>query len=284
MSTLTGRVAAITGGARGIGASTAAALAREGVLVAIGDIGLDLARRTAERLGGSVRAYHLDVTDRESFEAFLDAVESELGELDVLVNNAGIMPAGAFMDETAEATERQIDINVYGVLNGCRLALPRFVARGRGQLVNVSSAAGRSGFPGIATYCGTKFFVYGFSDALRPELAGTGVNVSVVMPGFVDTELTAGLGDARFYKRIAPEDVAAGILDAIRKPRFEVFVPKAMGPISKISGLLPAGARDGMTRMAVAERLALEPDEAARSAYEQRAAHSAPKVLTPGSE
>lgn len=284
MNPLNGRVIAITGGARGIGAGIAGALAREGARIAIGDLDIDLAQTTARDLGAGVHAYRLDVTDAESFESFLDAAESELGPVDVLVNNAGIMPAGAFLDETPEATRRQIDVNVYGVLNGCRLAVPRFIARGRGQIVNVSSAAGRSGFPGIATYSGTKFFVYGFSDALRPELRGTGVHISVVMPGFVETELTAGLGDARFYKRITPEDVAAGVVEAIRKPRFEVFVPRSLGAMSRLSGLLPAGARDALTRVAGAERLALEPDLATRAEYELRAAHSAPAALEPGDQ
>jgi short-subunit dehydrogenase len=278
------QIAAVTGGARGIGAAIAAAMVGESMTVAIGDREVDLAEETAERLGPRAHAFALDVADLSSYTTFLDTVESQLGPLSVLVNNAGIMPAGAFTDETPAATARQVEVNIFGVTNGCRLMLPRFISRGRGQIVNVSSAAGKGGFPGIATYSGTKFFVYGFSDALRGELAGTGVEISVVMPGFVATELTAGFGNARFYKKISPQDVADGVLDAIRKPRFEVFVPKALGPMTKVSGLLPARTRDALTRLAKADRLALDYDRSGRAAYELRAAQGDQGVLASGAE
>jgi NADP-dependent 3-hydroxy acid dehydrogenase YdfG len=274
-----GRTAAITGGARGIGRAIAAAALARGMNVVIGDVDIDTARATAAQLGSGVRAYELDVTDEVSFASFLDAVDREFGRTDVLVNNAGIMPAGAFVDEQRDSTRRQIEINVFGVINGCRLALPRFVSRGGGHIVNLSSVAGRGGYAGIATYSGTKFYVYGFSEALRAELAGTGVGISVVMPGFVQTELTAGIGDARFFKRITPEDVAAGVVGAIAKPRFDVFIPSSLGPMGVAMSMLPRRARDAALRFSRADRLALEFDPANRAAYEERAARSAPATL-----
>ena len=279
MTELTGRVAAVTGGARGIGASIARKMAGAGMHVAIGDLDNEVAQQRADELGAGVVAHRLDVADPASFAAFLERAEADLGPLDVLVNNAGIMPAGAFLAETPASAQRQIDINIGGVLTGCRLALPGMIERGRGQVVNVSSAAGRNGFPGLATYSGTKHFVYGFCDALRPELAGTGVQVTVVMPGFVQTELTAGFGDARYGRKVTPDDVAEGVMDAVREPRFEVFVPRALGPMTRLSNALPARARDRMTKLAKADRIALDFDRTQREAYELRAAQSHPREL-----
>jgi NADP-dependent 3-hydroxy acid dehydrogenase YdfG len=247
--------------------------------VAIGDIDVEVARVAAAEIGGAVNAYHLDVTDEASFSTFLDDVERDFGRLDVLVNNAGIMPAGAFLDERPESTRRQIDINIGGVVNGCRLALPRFIERGHGHVINTSSVAGRTGYAGIATYSGTKFYVYGFSEALRTELEGTGVDISVVMPGFVQTELTAGIGDARFFRRITPDEVAAGVVAAVARPRFDVFVPKSLGPMGVMTSMLPRRLRDGMLRFARADRLALDYDVAQRAAYEERAARSARRAV-----
>src|SRR5687768_12012058 len=115
---LSGQVAAITGGARGIGRATAEAFIRQGMKVAIGDLDLDEAQRTADQLGAGTVAFRLDVTDRDSFEQFLDAAENALGPVDVLVNNAGIMPIGLFEDEDDASTIRQVDINVHGVVTG----------------------------------------------------------------------------------------------------------------------------------------------------------------------
>src|SRR3954451_2296537 len=166
---LTGRVAAITGGGRGIGKATAQALLRQGMKVGIGDIDLAAAQAAAAELGGGTEAFELDVTRRESMAAFLDGLEERLGPIDVLVNNAGIMQLGAFLAEDDATTQRQIDINVNGVLWGMKEALPRFHSRGTGLLVNIAASAGKAGFPGGATYCGTKHFVVGISEAGRGE-------------------------------------------------------------------------------------------------------------------
>ncbi|MHB8690984.1 MAG: SDR family NAD(P)-dependent oxidoreductase, partial [Solirubrobacteraceae bacterium] len=175
---------------------------------------------------------------------------------------------------TPESTRRQWEINIGGVVNGCRAFLPRCVERGHGHVINTSSVAGRTGYAGIATYSGTKFYVYGFSEALRTELQGSGVAISVVMPGFVGTELTAGIGDARFFRRITPEEVAAAVADAIVRPRFDVHVPKVLGPMGVAMSMLPRRARDAALRFARADRLALEFDPAQRKAYEARASAS----------
>ena len=178
LRSLGGQVVAITGGARGIGRATAAALIAQGARVAIGDIEASLAERTAQELGVGTVGLPLDVTDRASFDAFLQEVETRLGPLDVLINNAGIMPIGPFVEESDATAKRMIDINLHGVIYGSKLALERFLPRGRGHLVNIASMAGKSGIPGGATYCATKHAVVGLSETLRAELRDTSIDVS----------------------------------------------------------------------------------------------------------
>jgi NADP-dependent 3-hydroxy acid dehydrogenase YdfG len=280
---LNGLVVAVTGGARGIGRATAQAFVREGMKVAIGDLDLAAAQQTAGELGPDVVALELNVTERESVKAFLDEAESRLGPLDVLVNNAGIMQLGRFIDEDDTTTQRMIDINVNGVLYGMKEILPRFASRGRGHLVNIASSAGKGGYPGGATYCGTKHFVVGVSEAVRAELRDTAIEVSCVMPGVVNTELAAGLVPARGVKNINPEDVAAAIVEALKVPRFDVFVPRSIGPINAVFGLLPRRGREGMGRMLRVDKVLDSADPNARKAYELRASKSEPG-LEPGEQ
>ena len=145
---LRGKVVAITGGARGIGLATANAFAQRGALVAIGDLDAAGARIAAERIGRGATGLALDVTDRVSFESFLNEVEQRLGPLDVMVNNAGIQHVGLFADETDAFTDIQIAVNLGGVLTGTKLALARMLPRGRGHVVNVASIGGKIASPG----------------------------------------------------------------------------------------------------------------------------------------
>ena len=275
---LVGQVALITGGARGIGAATARTLVREGVKVAIGDIDAALAQRTAAEIGAGTIGLPLDVTSRESFEAFVTAAEEQLGPMDILINNAGIMPLGPLVEESDDTTRRQVEINIMGVEYGTKIALQRFLGRNRGHLVNVASTAGKNGFPGGATYCGTKHFVVGMSEAVRAELRGTNVEIACVMPVIVNTELAAGLPSARGVKNVNPEDVANEILDALKSPRFDVYVPRSVGAINKVMGVLPRGGREGFARALKADQVLAKPDAQKRLAYEDRAAHSAPAI------
>jgi NADP-dependent 3-hydroxy acid dehydrogenase YdfG len=278
---IAGRVVAITGAARGIGRATAAALAREGATVAIGDLDIELARRTAEQIGLRAASFELDVTDRESFERFVDDVEAQLGPLDVLVNNAGIMALAPFLAEDDATARRQVDVNVHGVLLGMKVVLPRLVARGRGHVVNIASAAGKGPYPGGATYCGTKHFVVGVSETVRGELRGSGVDLSVVMPVVVDTELATGVRTAWGVPRLAPEDVAAAIVGTLRRPRFDVFVPRSLGPLTVAEWLLPRSVRELLHRAIRADRVLADVDAGARRGYELRAARAEPG-LEPG--
>jgi NAD(P)-dependent dehydrogenase (short-subunit alcohol dehydrogenase family) len=276
---LSGRVVAITGGARGIGRATAEALARQGARVAIGDLDADLARQTAEQLGSGVRAYELDVTSRPSMAAFLDAVERDLGPLDVMINNAGIMPITPFLEETDDSAVRQIDINVHGTLFGMKEALPRMRRRGSGHIVNLASVAGKAGFPHLATYCASKHAVVGMTEAVRGELTGSGIDFTIVMPAMVNTELTSGVEAGRGVKKAEPEEVANAIVDALRVPKVDVYVPALVGRINKVMGMLPRAAAERIGRMLEADTVMTKVDPAGRRAYEERVARSEPSPL-----
>ena len=271
---LAGRVVAITGGGRGIGRATATALIAQGARVAIGDIDAELAAGTARQLGGSTLGLALDVTDRDSFEAFLAHTEAELGPLDVVINNAGIMPIGPFVAETDATAQRLVDVNLSGVIIGSKLALARFLPRGRGHLVNIASVAGKGGFPGGATYCATKHAVVGLSEAIRGEVRRRGIDVSIVMPTVVNTELGSGLVKTRGLRYAEPEDVANAIVDALRTGRVDVYVPREMSPVMRLMGILPRRFVDFVTHLTRADRVLMTPDHAARAAYEARMAET----------
>jgi NADP-dependent 3-hydroxy acid dehydrogenase YdfG len=276
---LTGQVAAITGAARGIGRATAQAFLREGMKVAIGDLDFATAQQTAKELGHGTVAFQLDVTQRASVKDFLDGAEAQLGPIDVLVNNAGIMQVGhTIWEEDDATTQRMIDINVNGVMFGVKEIVPRMLSRGRGHVVNIASTAGKGGFPGGGTYCGTKHYVVGMSEALRAELRGTGIEVSCVMPVVVNTELAAGLQDTRGVKLIQPEDVANEIVSALKEARFDVFVPRSVAGITKVMNLLPRGGRESLSRALKADKVLIELDAGKRAAYELRASHSDPAL------
>jgi NAD(P)-dependent dehydrogenase (short-subunit alcohol dehydrogenase family) len=280
---LDGKVVAITGGARGIGKATAAALVAKGCRVAIGDLDRELAERTAAELGGGIVALPLDVTDRASFKRFLEEAERQLGPLDALVNNAGIMPVTPFAEEGEESIRRQVEINFLGVVTGTQLAIGRLRPRGSGWIVNIASQAGKAGIPGIATYSGTKHAVVGLSEAVRAELRGTGIEVLCVMPTVVNTELTSGVGQ-KWIKPVEASDVASEIVAAMEAPRFDVFVPRANGVLHRVLGLLPRSWREALGRAMGVDKLMLDVDHGARRAYEERAAHSAGEAGTSESE
>lgn len=273
---LTGMVAVITGGARGIGLATAERLARAGARVAIGDRDEALAHEVAAELarttGSTVVAAALDVATSSSWSAFLAKV-SDLGPVDILINNAGIMPLGEVAKEPDEVARRIMDVNVHGVINGTKAVAPGMSDRGHGHIVNVASAVGRVAVANGATYSASKFAVVGFSEATRAELAPAGIDVSVVLPTVVLTELAAGVPAARGVKPVTADDVAQVIEDVIRKPVPEAWVPRWTRGISRVMDVMPRPVRDGIGRAMHADKVLAEADEAARAAYEDRARH-----------
>lgn len=265
---LKGAVVAITGGGRGIGLAIAKAMAAQGALVSLGDIDATLAINAAESLGGY--GGYLDVRDRQAFAQFLEATRHKLGPIDVLVNNAGIMPMGAFTEEQGAMSDTQIDINLRGVIHGCKAALPEMLARGRGHIVNVASMAGVMPVPGLAVYCATKFAVLGLTQTLREEYRDSGVCFTTIMPSKVWTELSAGSEAARGIPSVSPAHVARSIIDAIEHQRREVTVPRYLGATSVLIGLTPQWLMRRFRR-AIDDRAGLEKiDRQKRASYTQR--------------
>lgn len=267
-----GRVVAVTGGARGIGLATAQALAGAGARVVIGDLDADAAHAAAAGVGHGTLGAALDVTDDDSYRAFLDLVEREAGPLDVLVSNAGVMWVGPFLDEPMDAVRRQVEVNFLGVVRGVRLAVPRMRGRG-GTLVTVASAASWVAPPGEATYAATKHAVHGWLSAVRAELRGSGIEVCAVLPGVVDTELAAGTGTGP-VRRLTPDEIGAAVLRVVGRPRFETVVPGRIALLRKVSVALPGPARDLMHRLLLPDQTAAVRGTDVRRGYQDR--HFAP--------
>jgi len=264
-------VVAITGGCGGIGMATARSFASRGAKVAIGDLDGDAAVAAASELGESHAGFAVDVADLNSFQEFLDQVEEALGPVDTLVNNAGVMLLGPLDEESDEATETLVQVNLVGVINGTKLAIRRMKVRGRGRIVNIASQAGKTGFPGGATYSATKFGVVGLCEAARNELVGTGVGITCVMPGPVRTELAGGIGSAKGVRWLSPYEVGEGIVRAVEGGEPEVWLPPITRWLQPPTSLLSAGLRDRLMKVFGADRvLAASVDEGARSDYESR--------------
>lgn len=241
------KVVAVTGGARGIGLAIAKALHGLGARVAIGDIDEAAVKESGDRLGVEV-GRGLDVTDRQSFTEFLDDVETRLGPLDVLVNNAGVIAVGSAVDEADNVTQRLLDVNVFGVILGTKLAAQRMLPRRRGNIVNIASLGGVLASEGIATYCATKHAVLGYTDAVRLENRGSGVHFSAILPTLTNTDMIAGVGHAKGFKNAEPEDVANAVVGVIARPESRVFVPRSMGYTVASQRLMPLRVAEAMGR------------------------------------
>jgi NAD(P)-dependent dehydrogenase (short-subunit alcohol dehydrogenase family) len=269
---LNGQVVAITGGARGIGRATAAALLAHGAHVAIGDLDGEFTRRVAAELGAGAIGLELDVTSRESFSAFLDRSERELGPLDVLVNNAGIAPVGEFARESDAIAARVLAVNVGGTTLGCKLALERMLPRGRGHIVNVSSGLGRTPSPGIVTYAASKHAIVGLTESLRIELAGSGIELHLVLPNLIGTDMSAGVSALRGMQMNSAEDVAAAIVEALQTGRREAYVPRQLGWLITLEAVLPKEVVRRVRGLLGADRMFTRVDALQRAAYEARIA------------
>lgn len=263
--TLRGASVAITGAARGIGYATARAFAAEGARVFIGDLDADLAKSAAAELGCDGAG--LDVRSRESWEGFLADVDEPL---QVLVNNAGIMPAGPFVDEPDAVTDAIVDVNLNGVLRGTKLVLPGMLERGSGHIVNVASYLGEVPAAGLATYCASKHAVIGFSEALRDELAGTGVTVTAVLPSAVRTDLVSGVKLGGLLPTVDPEDIADAIVATCRSRTAIVAVPGWMRSYEAAAALLPDKLLGAVRGRLTRERVLRTLDIRARAGYEER--------------
>jgi len=225
------RVFLIAGASSGIGAATATALSRAGAAVALGARRRDRLEELAQSLEGPASIHEVDVTDEQQARSFVEAAHAEHGGLHVLVNNAGLMLLGAVQGADTAEWRRMLDVNLWGLLVCSHTALPLIAGSGGGDIVNVSSVAGRRADAGAAVYNMTKFGVHAFSEALRQEALHDGVRVTVVAPGFVETELQGHNTDpvvvramSRSREQIGevlkPEDIADAIVHAVTRPAY----------------------------------------------------------------
>ncbi|MCV7251676.1 SDR family oxidoreductase [Mycobacterium hackensackense] len=272
MDNISGRTVAITGAARGIGYATAQALLARGARVVIGDRDVAALESAVASLGGRVSGHPLDVTDRASFSGFLAHVRADGGgAVDVLINNAGVMPIGGFLEQGQRALRSAIEVNLYGVVTGCQLVLPEMIERRRGHIVNVASLAGLMPVPGQTVYAATKSAVISLSSAMSDEFAARGVQVSVVMPPFTRTELISGTAQTRTNRPVEPEAIAAAIVKTLDRPRTHVTVPGGIRFVLGPLGLLGPRGRRWVGRRFGTDTVFLEFDAAARRDYENRA-------------
>jgi NAD(P)-dependent dehydrogenase (short-subunit alcohol dehydrogenase family) len=238
MTNYTGKVAIVTGAASGIGAALVHELRRRGAIA----IGADL------HADEDVRP--LDVTDGGAFDRFAAEVVSEHGQLDLLFNNAGIVVGGDFEHTDRDAWERIVDVNLWGVVHGTRVAYQHMRAQGSGHIVNTASSAGVMPVARSVAYTATKHAVVGLSTSLRAEAAGTGVRVSVVVPGVVDTNIFAqatNVGDYDYasaiqrvpFSRVSPQQAARSILDGVERDRAMIVFPAYNRALVAMSRLAP---------------------------------------------
>src|SRR5215213_3225766 len=257
MEGFAGKVAVVTGAGSGIGQALAVELARSGASVAISDVNTEGLASTEERLkaiGAPVKADRLDVTEREAFELYADAVKDHFGKVNQIYNNAGIAFAGDIEASQFKDIEHVMDVDFWGVVNGTKVFLPQLIASGDGHIVNISSICGLVSVPGQAAYNAAKFAVRGFTEALRQEmeLAGHPVKVTTVHPGGIKTNIVRNMTAVdtvdlakltnTFDKKLAstsPEKAARIILDGVRKNKARVLIgndAKALDIIVRVRG------------------------------------------------
>ena len=234
MGALDGKVAAITGASSGIGEATALALAAEGAAVALGARREDRLKDLAQRIesdGGRALALHVDVGEEQSANDFVQKTNSELGRVDILVNNAGVMLLGPIEGVDTEQWRTMVNVNLLGLLYCTHAALPLMREQGGGHIVNISSVAGRTARAGSGVYNLTKWGVGAFSEALRQEALAHDIRVTIIEPGYVETELQ-GHNDPEVQKSIEKmrqqigedgvlqaDDIARGIAYAVTQPQ-----------------------------------------------------------------
>lgn len=253
MKTLKGKVAVVTGGAGGIGRATALRLAADGCDVAVADVdeaGMQETARLVRAKGKRASAHRVDVSKKDEMARLVDDVVAAHGAVHVVVNNAGVAVSQTIAEHELADFEWVVGVNFWGVVYGSKFFLPRLVAQGEGHIVNISSMFGLIGLPTQSAYCATKFAVRGFTEALRAELAGTGVGATSVHPGGINTNIVKNARFAdqasharsvRFFETqtVPPSVVADGISRAIRRDQARLLVTKETYVVDALKRLAP---------------------------------------------
>jgi NADP-dependent 3-hydroxy acid dehydrogenase YdfG len=227
MSNIQGKVVLITGASSGIGEAAARLIAAKGAHVVLGARRIERLQTLAadiEAQGGSARFRSLDVTDALDMQAFADFAKHAFGKIDVIINNAGVMPLSPLAALNIAEWNQMLDVNVRGVLHGIAAVLPSMQAQGHGQIINISSIGGLAVSPTAAVYCATKFAVRAISDGLRQETDK--IRVTVVCPGVVESELADSISDEtareamKAFRKVAlePDAIARALVYAIEQP------------------------------------------------------------------
>ncbi len=269
-----GAVVIVTGAGRGIGERTAARFAAGGAVVWLTDVDAEVAAAAAREIPGA-RSAPLDVTDRAQWRAVVDEILAVDGRIDVLVNNAGVMPVGPYLEETASTTDLILDVNAAGVLYGMRAVLPTMIGARRGHIVTVSSMAGMLPLPGMITYNASKYAALGASLAARREFDGTGVTVSTVLPAAVRTELSSGADLGGTLPTVDPDDVARAVLRTLATRAARTSVPGWVARGWALVDLAVPESVERVVRDLAGHRQALSLDADARAAYSARIARHA---------
>lgn len=252
---LRGMIVAITGGARGIGLEIARACASAGMTVRIADLDADAVRDAIAELGCGASGRVLDVRNAREFAEFLDSTESELGALDMLVNNAGVLRMGPFVNAQPDDIRLQLDVNLAAVITGTQFALQRFVARGSGHIINMASSSSMVATANGAVYSASKYGVLGFTRAVRGELRGSNVRITAVLPGVIRTRMTREFGSAFSMRTIEPAEVGRAVVRALRKGTAEVFVPREVAFQGLLFTILPARLSDWLKHLTRADKV-----------------------------
>ena len=265
---LKGKRVFITGAASGIGAATALAFANEGCSLVLADLdkdGLASTTRRVESVGVDCEALALDVTDEAQFREIAQRVSTSAGVPQVVINNAGIGAHGSFLNTPMDAVRRVIDVNLFGVYNGCHAFLPLMLQAGEPcHLVNVASLASISPMPNMSAYAASKYAVDGLTEVLAMELADTNVDVTCVHPGVINTPIVAGksyngetglrqeerLGEYYRANGSDPRVVADGMVDAVKGGRAHLWVGSKAPLTEKVKRLSPALMRRMAMQMA----------------------------------
>jgi len=272
-----GKTIAITGAGRGIGLATALELSRAGAKIIIIEIDAASARigvTSVEERGGQAVSCVMDVSDSNMVEQMVEDLLKQHGPVDILINNAGIMCLGNFLELSGKENDRQIEVNLQGVINLMRAFLPQMQERNSGHIVNIASLAGKFGVPYSAIYSATKHAVVGLTEAVRAEYLDSNIGFTYVLPSVVDTELFDGVTAPIWPPKVTPQDVAKAVHSALQKNQVDVFVPKIARLSLVLELVLPRFAQDKLRALLQVSNMFKDVNSSARAEYRLRSMFS----------